>query len=275
MSGFGWFLLILVILIALVVAWGVIVYNGLVGLRNKVQESWRQIDVELQRRYDLIPNLVETVKGYSAHEQQTLENVIAMRNQARGLASQDAEGVPSEARTDAEAQLSQAVHNILVTAEAYPELKADAGFRQLADQLESTEDRIANGRRYYNAVVGNYNTKIESFPSNFVANMGGFKKAGYYEVPSEEMRLNPQVNFSDSPRDQAVLGSTDRSAPAYNPADDAQTREPQQPQTYGQPQNYGQPYGYGDAQQNYGQPHQPNYGQSNPNFGPGPDARQG
>lgn len=261
MNGFWWFLIILLVLIVALVIWGIGQYNSLVGLRNKVQESWRQIDVELQRRYDLIPNLVETVKGFAAHEQQTLENVIAMRNQARGLATQDAEGVPSEARTQAEAQLSQAVHNILVTAEAYPELKADAGFRQLANQLESTEDRIANGRRYYNAVVGNYNTKIESFPTNMIANMGGFRKAGYYEVPSEEMRLNPQVNFSDSPRDKAVLGSTDRSAPVFNPADDAQTREPQ---TYTQPQGAAQPLGY--PQQDY--PQQPmQYGDSNPNFG--------
>lgn len=241
-------LVIVLVLVLIGAGVGISSYNSLVRLRNKVQEAWRQIDVELNRRYDLIPNLVETVKGYARHESETLEKVIEMRNQARALASQDSTGVPSQARADTESQLTGVVRQIMVTAEAYPQLKADAGFRQLSSQLAQTEDRIANGRRYYNAVVGDYNTKVEAFPSNLIANMGGFKKAGYFEVESEQVRQAPRVSFDDAPQDRAITdGSTSGNQPVWDVAEDQQTR-------VGQPGYAPQPYGQQDLQQGFNQP---------------------
>lgn len=168
-------------------------YNGLVKLRNQIQESWRQVDVELNRRYDLIPNLIETVKGYAQFERGTLENIVNLRGQARALSG----GGASDQRAEVEGALSGALANVIATAEAYPELKSDANFRQLSSQLVETEDRIANGRRYYNALVSGYNTKIEAFPSNLVANMGRFEKAGYFEITDANRREAPQVSFED------------------------------------------------------------------------------
>jgi len=165
-------------------------YNSLVSLRNKLQAAWRQVDVELNRRYDLIPNLVSTVQGSAKFERSTLEQVVALRNQAKALAGGDA-----SQRGEAEAQLTHAVSNIMVTAEAYPELKASAGFQQLQTQLAETEDRIANSRRYYNAIVGNYNTKTEAFPSSLFASTFHFTKAGYFEVDDPTMRQAPAIDF--------------------------------------------------------------------------------
>lgn len=191
------FLIVLVILVALVgVVAGLFIgpYNALVRLRNTLQEAWRQVDVELNRRYDLIPNLVETVKGYATHEHNTLSDIVALRNQARQM---DAGAVPTQERGAVESQLTGAVGNLIAVAEAYPELKADAGFRQLASQLSETEDRIANSRRYYNAVVGDYNTKVESFPSNVSATMFHFEKAAYFQVDDPTMRQTPAVDFGE------------------------------------------------------------------------------
>jgi len=185
------FIIVLIIIIVAVLAFGIVQYNGLVSLRNKLQEAWRQVDVELNRRYDLIPNLVSTVQGAAKFEQSTLDQVIGLRNQAKALSGGD----PTQQRGDVEGQLTRAVNNIMVTAEAYPDLKSNASFQQLQGQLSDTEDRIANSRRYYNAVVGDYNTKTEAFPSNLFASTFHFVKAGYFEVDDPTMRQAPQVDF--------------------------------------------------------------------------------
>jgi len=188
-------MLVIVILIIIIVCLGILAigqYNALVRLRNKLQESWRQVDVELNRRYDLIPNLVNTVQGSAKFEQSTLERVIALRNQAQALAA----GGDTAQRGQVEGELTRAIGNIMVTAEAYPELKSTAGFQQLQTQLAQTEDRIANSRRYYNAVVGDYNTRTEAFPSSIFAGMFHFTKAGYFEVDDPTVRQAPTVDFS-------------------------------------------------------------------------------
>lgn len=238
-------IILLVVLLAIVVVLFIGPYNKLVGLRNKLQEAWRQVDVELNRRYDLIPSLVETVKGYAAYERTTLADVIALRNQARTL---DTSGAPSAERVAVESQLSGAVGTIIATAEAYPELKADAGFRQLVGELSQTEDRIANSRRYYNAVVGDYNTKVESFPSNIVAGMFHFTQASYFQVDDPTMRANPDVDFSElgtrgdaqqtpGPVQQqepgAIAQGQQNQAPGFQPPAQQYPRAPQ-PQQYPQ-----------------------------------------
>ena len=193
-------LIILIVVVVGGVFWLLIgPYNALVRLRNTIQESWRQVDVELNRRYDLIPNLVETVQGYAIHERETLADVVALRNQARQL-DQGAQGASTPERAAIEGRLSGAVNQLLAIGEAYPALKADAGFRQLADQLAATEDRIANARRYYNAVVGDYNTKVDSFPSTMVARMFNFTKAGYFQIEEATMREAPRIDLTNPPR---------------------------------------------------------------------------
>jgi LemA protein len=181
---------ILLALVVLLVVWGVVSYNGLIRLRNRVEEGWRQIDVELKRRHDLIPNLVETVKGYAAHERGTLEEVMRARTAAMS-------GSPSPAQAaQAEGALSQALGRLIAVAEAYPDLKANQNFLSLQQELSSTEDRIASSRRYYNALVRDLNTKVESIPSNIVAGMGGVKRAEYFETPAGEAAV-PSITFGD------------------------------------------------------------------------------
>ncbi|MBB1509866.1 LemA family protein [Tessaracoccus sp. MC1756] len=189
-------LAVLVVLALGVVLWGVAAYNGFVKSRNLIQESWRQIDVELNRRYELIPNLVETVRGYAAHERNTLEQITALRNQARALAGQSG-GQPSQERAAVESELTQAVHNLLVSVEAYPDLKSNQNFMQLQRELTDTEDRIAASRRFYNANVRDYNTRIESVPSNIIAGFAKFEKATYFEVNDPMVRQAPDVNFGE------------------------------------------------------------------------------
>src|SRR6476661_3873573 len=189
-----WILLALVVLLGI---WGVVSYNGLIRLRNRVEEGWRQIDVELKRRHDLIPNLVETVKGYAAHERGTLEEVMRARSAAMS-------GSPSPAEAaQAEGALSQALGRLIAVAEAYPDLKANQNFLSLQQELSSTEDRIASSRRYYNALVRDLNTKVESVPSNVVANIAGVKRAEYFEAPATEAVV-PNVSFGGN---DAVEGS--------------------------------------------------------------------
>ena len=188
--------IILLVIVAALAFYAVSLYNGFVKSRNLIQESWRQIDVELKRRYDLIPNLVETVRAFAAHERNTLEQVVALRSQAAQLA-QSSGGVPSQQRAQVEEQLSGAVKSLMVSVEAYPELKSNVNFLELQRELTDTEDRIANGRRYYNANVRNYNTQIEAFPSNIVAGMFHFEKATYFEVNDQQMRQAPQVSFGE------------------------------------------------------------------------------
>ena len=200
MTGVLVVLVLLILLVVGIVLYGVGGYNSLVRMRNLVEESWRQVDVELNRRYDLIPNLVETVKGYASHESGTLEEVVRLRNQAAGMAS----GAPSEQRAGVEEQLTGAIRQLLVTVEAYPDLKANTNFLELQRQLADTEDRIANGRRYYNANVRNYNTRIESFPTNFIASFGKFERATYFEVNDAAVRQAPKVAFGNAPAAPSV-----------------------------------------------------------------------
>jgi LemA protein len=185
-------ILIIVVLIVLVVLWGVFTYNGLVRLRNLVQEAWRQIDVELTRRHDLIPNLVETVKGYAGHERGTLDAVV------RARAAATAPGASVAQQAQQEGELSQALGRLLAITEAYPDLKANQNFLALQQELGTTEDRIASGRRFYNANVRELNTKIESVPSNIIAGFGHFQRADYFEA-EEVSRTVPQVSFGSAP----------------------------------------------------------------------------
>ena len=181
------------------VVWIVAIYNGLVALRNRVKNGFAQIDVQLQRRYELIPNLVETAKAYMAHERQTLEAVIAARNQAQA-AAQKAEGDPTDAAAiralaGAESALGASLGKFFALAEAYPDLKANQNMAQLQEELSSTENRIAFARQAYNDAVMGYNTKRESFPSNLVANNFGFTQAQMLEIEDSEARKAVKVSF--------------------------------------------------------------------------------
>jgi LemA protein len=181
----------LIVILVIVVVLGLIfagLYNGLVKLRNVVQESWAQIDVELKRRHDLIGNLVETVKGYAAHERGTLDEVT----RARAAAMAPNQG-PAQA-AQSEGELSRALVNLQAVSEAYPDLKANQNFMALQSELSSTEDRIAGARRYYNANVRALNTKVETLPTNFIAGMAGVAKAEYFETEGIA-REAPQVSF--------------------------------------------------------------------------------
>jgi LemA protein len=185
-------LVVLLVLVAVVVLWGIGIYNGLVKLRNLVQEAWRQIDVELTRRHDLIPNLVETVKGYASHERETLDAVIRARNAAAQPGSSIAE------QGQQEGVLTQALGRLFALAEAYPDLKANQNFLALQNELTSTEDRIAAGRRYYNATVRELNTKVETIPTNVIANVANVERADYFEEENEQVRSAPSVSFGSS-----------------------------------------------------------------------------
>jgi LemA protein len=195
MSGVTVVIIILVVIVILALI-GMSAYNGFVKSRNVIQESWRQVDVELNRRYELIPNLVETVRAYAAHERNTLEDITRLRSQAQQLSSTDG-SLPSPERAEVEEQLSGAVRNLIVSVEAYPDLKSNTNFLELQRQLAETEDRIANGRRYYNANVRVYNTKVESVPTNLIANMFKFEKATYFEVNDPSVRQAPNVSFGE------------------------------------------------------------------------------
>ncbi len=154
------------------------IYNRLVTLRNRVDNAWSQIDVQLRRRYDLIPNLVETVKGYAAHEKETLEKVVQARNVAMS-----AEGV--KAQGEAENMLTGTLKSIFALAENYPDLKANQSFLQLQEELSGTESKIAYARQFYNDSVMTYNTDTQKFPSNILAGMFGFKEREYFEIENE------------------------------------------------------------------------------------------
>ena len=182
-------LLVFVIVVVLVGIFLVVSYNKLVRFRQNVREAWSAIDTELRRRYDLIPNLVETVKGYATHEKETLENVIKARNAA--IANT---GTPEE-QAKTETQLTGALRQVFALSEAYPDLKANTNFMQLQAQLEETENRLGQSRRCYNANVRELNTATETFPSVVVANMFGFKPESYFEVEEEAARGPVSVKF--------------------------------------------------------------------------------
>jgi LemA protein len=171
------------------VIWGIAGYNKLVRQRNQVEASWAQIDVQLKRRYDLIPNLVETVKGYAAHEKGTLDAVIQARNGAVAAA-----GAGPAGRAEAENMVTQTLGRLFALAEAYPNLKANENFAALQSELTSTEDKIAYARQFYNSAVQTLNTSIQSLPTNIIAGIGGFKLAEYFETAEGE-RGPVQVRF--------------------------------------------------------------------------------
>ena len=177
--------------VALVLVWAIGMYNSLIRTRQHVKESWSAIDTELKRRYDLIPNLLETVKGYATHESETLEAVIQARNNA--VAST---GSPGQQAQD-ENMLVGALRQLFAVVEAYPDLKANENFLHMQRELTVTEDRIQASRRFYNANVRTLNTKIEVFPSNMIASMFGIGQAEFFEVEDAAQREAPKVSFAD------------------------------------------------------------------------------
>ncbi|MDD5122511.1 MAG: LemA family protein [Dehalococcoidales bacterium] len=178
---------VIVVLILAIVA----LYNGLVRLRNEVKNAWAQIDVQLKRRYDLIPNLVETVKGYAKHERETFEAVTNARTIAQKMSDAGA-----QARSKAEGELSSALMRLLAVAEAYPDLKANQNFLALQEELTSTENKISFARQFYNDAVLRYNNQTQMFPSSIIAGMFGFKSGEFFEVTESVQREAPKVSFS-------------------------------------------------------------------------------
>ncbi|MFZ6002800.1 MAG: LemA family protein [Actinomycetota bacterium] len=199
-----WVVLGVVVVVGLYV---VVTYNGLVSLRNKIENAWAQIDVQLKRRYDLIPNLVETVKGYAAHERETLDAVIRARNSAMAASG------PHE-QAEAENMISGALKSIFALSEAYPDLKANQSFLNLQEELTGTEGRIAYARQYYNDSVFRYNTKIQSFPANMLAGRFRFAEREYFEA-DDEARGTVDVDFTAAP--SVDLGGSDPAPPSPPP----------------------------------------------------------
>ena len=185
-------LIIIVLLVVLLVIWGIGAYNGLVNLRNRVANGWAQIDVQLKQRADLVPNLVQTVKGYASHESTVLEEVTKAR--ADVAQAQTAGGDQMQARADAEQRLGQSLVTLMARAEAYPELKANQNFLDLQRQLKDLEDKIAYARQFYNDVVQKFNTRIETVPSNIIASLFHFRQAQYFQA-DEGSRQAPVVDF--------------------------------------------------------------------------------
>ncbi|MDZ7874670.1 MAG: LemA family protein [Allorhizobium sp.] len=177
-------------ILAAIGAYLVFIYNGLVKARQMAEEAWSGIDVQLKRRADLIPNLIETVKGYAGHEKETLENVVELRNKAQAVPAGDVAG-----RAQAEGLLGAALGRIIALAEAYPDLKANENFLELQRSLETVEGEIQMSRRYYNGAARDLNVKVESFPNNLVAGQFGFSKKPYFEIANEADRAVPTVKF--------------------------------------------------------------------------------
>lgn len=183
-----WIIGIILAVIVLLVIWLAASYNGFVKLRNKTEEAYSAMDVSLKKRYDLIPNYVETVKGYARHEQSTLEAVLRARNSAVQA------GSPAE-RMANDSALNTALKSLFAVAEAYPDLKANTNFMEMQQQLSRLEEEIAGSRRYYNGVVNKYNTKTEMFPGNILAQIFGFERKPLYEVTNAEERENQKISF--------------------------------------------------------------------------------
>lgn len=181
---------IIIGIVALALLFVVVTYNGLVRLRNQMENAWAQIDVQLKRRHNLIPNLVNTVKGYAAHERETLEAVTNARNVAQG-----AVGKGVGAQSKAEGILTEALSRLLLVVENYPDLKANQNFLALQEELTSTENKIAFSRQFYNDSVLSYNNKIHMFPSNIIAGTTGFKEGEFFEIETPAEREVPQVSF--------------------------------------------------------------------------------
>jgi len=181
-----WLIIVLVIVVILII-WVAGTYNSLVSLRNKVKDEWSQIDVQLKRRFDLIPNLVETVKGYAKHEKETLEGVISARNKFLTADTPEKE-------MEANGELTNAISKLFALSESYPDLKANANFMSLQNDLKDTEDKISYARQFYNDSVLKLNNKIEMFPSNIIAGIFGFKQEKFFEIEETE-KANVQVKF--------------------------------------------------------------------------------
>ena len=181
-----WWIIIIVIVV-LIIAWAFATYNKLVDLRNRVKDQWAQIDVQLKRRFDLIPNLVETVKGYAKHESETLEAVIQARNTYVSATT-------PEAQMKADGDLEKAISKLFALTESYPDLKANTNFQHLQQELTETESKIASARQFYNDTVLMYNNKVEMVPSNIIASLFKFKKEAFFEA-NETERENVQVKF--------------------------------------------------------------------------------
>ena len=184
-------LIIILILLVLVLVYAVFLYNRFVSLRNRTDEAWSDIDVQLKRRYDLIPNLVETVKGYATHEREAFENVTRARAAAMGA---EQGGNPAE-MARAENMLSGTLKSLFAVAEAYPDLKANENFAKLQQELSDTENKIQAARRFYNGNVRDFNTAVQSFPSNIVANMFKFSAREFFELEEEAAREPVKVKF--------------------------------------------------------------------------------
>jgi len=181
-------LIIVIVVVVLIILFVIATYNRLVGLRERVRNAWSQIDVQLKRRHDLIPNLVETVKGYAAHERQTLEAVIQARNAAMGAQT-------IQEHQQAENMLTSTLRSLFALSEAYPNLKANENFMMLQEELSGTEGKIAYARQHYNDVVNSYNATIKMFPANIIASSGGFTEEQYFQMDEGE-RSVPSVNFN-------------------------------------------------------------------------------
>ena len=182
-------LIIILVVVALIALFVISVYNGLVKSRQKVKNAWSQIEVQLQRRFDLIPNLVECVKGYMAHESDVLEKVTSLRSSWA-----NAKGIEEKANLDN--QLSGALKTIMAVSENYPDLKANTNFTDLQNNLKETENKISFSRQFYNDTVTMYNTKIEVFPDNIVASMFNFKAEPLFNIDNDETRKNVKVDFN-------------------------------------------------------------------------------
>jgi len=180
-------MIIALIVIAVIVIYAIAAYNSLVGKRNKVKNSWSEIDVQLKRRFDLIPNLVETVKGYAAHERQTLEAVTAARTKFMSAST-------PEEMMKANTELSHLLSRLFAVAEAYPDLKANTSFVELQNELSKTEDKITFSRQFYNDVVMEYNNAVQMFPTSIIAGIFGFKQEAYFQIDEDE-KQTPQVKF--------------------------------------------------------------------------------
>jgi LemA protein len=179
--------IILLVVIFLVIVFVIATYNGLIQLRVRADNAWSDIDVQLKRRHDLIPNLVETVKGYAAHEKGTFENIAKFRSAAMSATS-------PEQKMQAEGSLTQALRGLLMVAENYPQLQANQEFMSLQNSLKEVEDSLQNSRRYYNAVVRDLNTRIQTFPTNIMAGMFGFTPRAFFEIDAAD-RANVEVKF--------------------------------------------------------------------------------
>jgi LemA protein len=183
------FLMIMMVGLVVLAVLAMILYNGLVGARNEVKNAWSAIDVQLKRRHDLIPNLIESVKGYAAHERQTLDEVIRARREAEAFTG----GI--EERAKIESALTQSLRSLIALAEAYPDLKANQGFIALQEELASTENKIGFSRQYYNDTGMRYKNRVEMFPGNLVANMFNFQAEPFFQMEESGERAVPQVKF--------------------------------------------------------------------------------